>query len=111
MYKRSRRGLTIIVGVGVLVIAIVWGLPYWQESSFAPPATAQTVTMTGYDPATGETIDPINIFDQLPMGKRIGTVPSGAQVVLISRNGDIAQIRTPNGVSGYVSARFIEEFR
>lgn len=80
-----------------------------QRGRRVPPV--QTVTITGYDPATDEAIAVINIFDRLPFGTRVGTVGHGATVTLIRRSGRIAQIRTADQVAGYVSAAFIQEFR
>jgi hypothetical protein len=85
---------------------------YIQQRGRTPPPI-QHVTLTGFDPATNETIQTINVFDRLPWGKRIGTAAHGARVTLIRRSGSgrIAQIRTADGVAGYVSANFIQEWR
>lgn len=73
----------------------------------------RAATLTGYDPATGETIPEINIFDRLPNGTRIGVTAHGTQVTLIrcSVSGRTAQIRTAEGVRGFISSNFIQEFR
>lgn len=95
-----------------ILIALLALVACGETPEAPPPAAAlRPVTMTGYDPVTKETIDPINLFDRLPGGKRIGTVPSGALVRLVQRNGDAALIITPLGVRGWVSVRFIQEFR
>ena len=98
-----------IVALGLLIVLALTALSGCGQT--APPANAQVVTMDGSDPATGQTIDPINVFDRLPGGRRVGTVRHGARVTLIAREGEIAHIQTPDGIDGYVAADFIKELR
>ena len=95
----------------ILVVALAVLLVLSACGQVAPPPTAQIVTMDGSDPATGATIQTINVFDKLPGGRKIGTVQSGARVTLLAHTGAVAQIETPEGLRGYVAAAFIKELR
>lgn len=72
----------------------------------------QTVTMDGYDAASGTTVNPINIWASYePRGARVGQVQHGERVTLLQRSGSGAQIQTAQGVRGWVGVAFIKELK
>lgn len=100
------RPVAIILGVIVLVTLATFLL---FRGQLAPPQEQQALaTIDGTDAASGTVIDPINIFDRLPGGKRVGTVRNGARVLILRREGDTVLIRTTEGVQGYIAAGFIK---
>lgn len=76
-----------------------------------PAVTGRSVTMDGFDPATGTIIAPINIWKNYTDRTQgvVGTVLHGQYVTMIRQEGDGVLIQTPTGIRGWVSKSFIKE--
>lgn len=69
---------------------------------------AVTVTINGYDAASGVTLDPINLWQTYaPRGPKVGQVRHGERVTLLREMDGGALIRTSQGVQGWLSVQFI----
>jgi len=78
-------------------------------SACARTVPVQTVTVNGYDAASGIVIDPINLWrDYADRSKGIaGQVHHGERVTFIRQEGQGAFIETANGVRGWLNAQFV----
>jgi len=110
------------LGIGIIIVVLAFVIPDWIASqAVAPspsgpapaPARVRYVTMDGTDPASGTTIDPINLWDDYQTRSRVtGHAVHGALVTLLQRSGDGCEVQTNTGDRGWVTcSNFIKEFR
>lgn len=71
----------------------------------------RTVTIDGKDPAGGDIIDPINIWENYRTRTYAGRVKHGQKVTVIKRVGDGVLIETKAGLRGWVTYFFIKEYK
>ena len=68
------------------------------------------LTIDGYDPAVGDIIDPINLWENYDTRTYAGKLRHGEIVTLIRREGDGVFIQKKSGLRGWVTYFFIREF-
>lgn len=68
------------------------------------------LTIDGYDPAVGDIIDPINLWENYDTRTYAGKLRHGEIVTLIRREGDGVFIQKKSGLKGWVTYFFIKEF-
>lgn len=68
------------------------------------------LTIDGYDPAVGDIIDPINLWENYDTRTYAGKLRHGEIVTLIRREGDRVFIQKKSGSRGWVTYFFIKEF-
>ena len=71
----------------------------------------EQLTMNGRDPATGDIIDPINLWSNYATRTYAGKVRHGEKVMLVKRDGVGVLVETKSGLKGWVTYLFIEEYR
>ena len=69
------------------------------------------LTLDGWDHASQSTIDPINLWENYDTRTFAGIAHHGDSVRLVTRKGDGVLIETESGVKGWVTYRFIKEFK
>ena len=105
--QTSNRFAFIVLGVLLALVIVGVVLVY-----IVPSTPARIVTMSGYDQASGTTIDPINVWDDYQTRAHVvATVRNGEKVTLIRRSGDGVQIETASGARGWVTYWFIKELQ
>ena len=68
------------------------------------------VTIDAFDPATGDIIDPINLWGNYGTRTIAGKLKHGETVTMIRREGDGVFIQKKSGLRGWVTYFFIKEF-
>ncbi len=82
-----------------------------NDVSKVNPDYGKPLTIDGRDPATGDIIDPINLWENYETRTYAGKVSHGQQVYLVKREGDGVLIETKNGLRGWVTYFFIKEYK
>ncbi|HEY3404957.1 MAG TPA: hypothetical protein VGK59_16320 [Ohtaekwangia sp.] len=82
------------------------------ESSKKSAASQKTsLTIDGRDPATGDIIDPLNLWANYETRTYARKVGHGEIVTLIKREGDGVLIETESGQRGWITYFFIKEYK
>lgn len=107
--KPTTKLIVALIGILVLLTIIVC---VSQQPANQKTAESVYVTLDGSDPATGVVEVPvINIWDTPSMSKVVIRQPHGAKVELLSRDGKLVQVKTLDGVTGWLSASLVRELR
>jgi hypothetical protein len=101
--------------VGIVSFALLSACGGAADPAAAPTESNSTIVVTidGRDASTGDTIDPINLWDNWPTRSRVtGTTHDGEQGALLKKNGGGCLIRMQSGAQGWVTcSNFIKEFK